>query len=112
MPCRLQSVLLVATIVVMANAMMDLFVPRFSMAQDLEEALLDQQANQLYQQGQYADAEPLVKRALAIREKTLGPEHRDVGVLLYNLAVLYDIQGRYADAEPLYKRALAIREKT
>ena len=62
-------------------------------------------------QGRYAEAEPLYKRALAIREKALGPDHPDVGTSLNNLAVLYQAQGRYAEAEPLYKRALAIREK-
>ena len=30
-------------------------------------------------QGRYAEAEPLYKRALAIREKALGPDHPDVG---------------------------------
>ena len=29
-------------------------------------------------QGRYAEAEPLHQRALAIREKALGPEHPDV----------------------------------
>ena len=62
-------------------------------------------------QGRYADAEPLYKRSLAIREKALGPDHPDVATSLNNLAALYDDQGRYADAEPLYKRSLAIREK-
>ena len=59
-------------------------------------------------QGRYADAEPLYKRALAIREKALGPDHPDVATSLNNLAALYNDQGRYADAEPLYKRSLAI----
>ena len=67
---------------------------------------------QLYHaQGRYADAEPHYQRALAIREKVLGPEHPDVATSLNNLAVLYRAQGRYADAEPRYQRALAIREK-
>ena len=67
---------------------------------------------ELYQaQGRYADAEPLYKRSLAIREKALGPDHPDVATSLNNLAVLYQDQGRYADAEPLYKRSLAIQEK-
>ena len=57
-------------------------------------------------QGQYAQAEPLYKRALAIREKALGPDHPDVAQSLNNLADLYSAQGRHADAEPLYKRAL------
>jgi tetratricopeptide (TPR) repeat protein len=62
-------------------------------------------------QGRYADAEPLQKRALAIREKARGPDDPDVATSLNNLAELYRKQGRYADAEPLYKR-LAIMGKT
>ena len=59
----------------------------------------------------YAEAEPLYRRALAILEKALAPEHPFVATPLNNLAELYRTQGRYAEAEPLYKRALAIREK-
>jgi tetratricopeptide (TPR) repeat protein len=55
-------------------------------------------------QARYADAEPLYKRSLAIREKELGPNHLDIGRSLNSLAVLYQAQARYADAEPLYKR--------
>ena len=62
-------------------------------------------------QGHYAQAEPLYKRSLAIREKALGPDHPDVATSLNNLALLYETQGQYAQAEPLYKRSLAIREK-
>ena len=40
-------------------------------------------------QGRYADAEPLYKRSLAIREKALGPDHPDVATSLNNLAELY-----------------------
>jgi tetratricopeptide (TPR) repeat protein len=61
-------------------------------------------------QGRYAEAEPLLTRALAIQEKALGPDHPDVADSLNNLATLYAEQGRYAEAEQLYKRALAIRE--
>ncbi len=63
-----------------------------------------------YAQGKYTEAEPLIERALAIREKALGPEHTDVGQSLNNLALLYHAGGRYSEAEPLYKRALAIWE--
>ncbi len=59
----------------------------------------------------YAEAEPLHKRSLAIREKALGPDHPDVAQSLNNLGGLYKVQGKYAEAEPLYQRALAIREK-
>ncbi|MBO0756798.1 MAG: CHAT domain-containing protein, partial [Bradyrhizobiaceae bacterium] len=66
----------------------------------------------LYQaQGRYAEAEPIMKRVLAIDEKALGPDHPDVSRDLGNLAALYQAQGRYAEAEPIMKRALAIDEK-
>jgi tetratricopeptide (TPR) repeat protein len=70
-------------------------------------AKLNDQAELFKEAGRYADAEPLYKRALAIWEKALGPDHPDVAQSLNNLADLYSAQGRYADAEPLYKRALA-----
>ena len=62
-------------------------------------------------QRRYAEAEPLMRRLLAIAEKSLRPEHPNLTVGLNNLALLYRAQGRYAEAEPLYKRSLAIREK-
>ncbi len=62
-------------------------------------------------QRRYAEAEPLHKRALAIREKALGAEHPRIATSLNNLALVYHDQGRYAEAEPLHKRSLAIREK-
>ena len=61
--------------------------------------------------GRYAEAEPLCKRSLAIREKQLGRDHPDVAHSLNNLATLYRDMGRYAEAEPLCKRSLEIREK-
>jgi CHAT domain-containing protein/tetratricopeptide (TPR) repeat protein len=62
-------------------------------------------------QGNYADAEGLYKRALAIYEKARGAEHPDVAQVLNHLAIVYYDQGKYTDAEGLYKRALSIREK-
>jgi len=73
---------------------------------------LTAQANELVEKGDLVRAEALFKRALAIDERALGPEHADVAVSLNNLAVLYQNEGRYADAEPIYKRTLAILEKT
>lgn len=45
-------------------------------------------------QEKYAEAEPLYERALAIREKTLGPDHPDVAMVLNNQAVLKNAQAR------------------
>jgi tetratricopeptide (TPR) repeat protein len=63
------------------------------------------------EQGKYADAEGLYKRALAIYEKTRGADHPDVANILNNLAGVYWDQGKYADAEELFKRVLTIEEK-
>jgi CHAT domain-containing protein len=68
---------------------------------------------ELYQTtGRYAEAEPLYKRSLEIRERVFGKNHPDVATSLNNLAFIYQDTGRYAEAEPLYMRSLEIHEKT
>ncbi|MFO7737347.1 MAG: tetratricopeptide repeat protein, partial [Desulfatiglandaceae bacterium] len=74
--------------------------------------LLNNLAERYRSLGNYARAEPLYKKSLAIVEKTYGPNHPHVARGLNNLAALYDSLGDYASAEPLYKRSLAIKEKT
>jgi tetratricopeptide (TPR) repeat protein len=59
----------------------------------------------------YAEAEPLYRRALRIREEQLGTDHPDVAASSNDLATLLQAQGKYAEAEPLYRRALRIREE-
>ena len=56
-------------------------------------------------------AEPLFKRALEVREKSLGPDHPNVAISLNNLAVIYSNQGKHWEAELIHKRALKILEK-
>jgi len=56
----------------------------------------------------YAQARPLYERALAIREKVLGPDHAQTVKSLDNLASPLHDQGELALARPLYERALAI----
>ena len=51
-----------------------------------------------------AEAEALYKRALAIRDKTLGAAHPDTVRLLGQLGVVYRQLGRAAEAEVLEKR--------
>lgn len=65
----------------------------------------------LIHSGLYAEAEPLVRRALAIDEKNYGPEHIAVARDLNNLAGLLEYTDRLAEAEPLYRRAQAVFEK-
>ena len=57
-------------------------------------------------------AEPLYRRALAIDEKSYGPDHPKVATDLNNLAILLSQTNRPSVAEPLYRRALAIDEKS
>src|SRR5207237_491026 len=67
-----------------------------------------------YKKASYPRAEPLLQRALEIREKALGPEHPDVATCLNSLAAVYRDRGDRGDydrAERLFQRALAIREK-
>ena len=52
------------------------------------------------------------RRALAIDEKSFGPEHPNVATSLNNLAAIARATNRLAEAEPLYRRALAIDEKS
>lgn len=56
-------------------------------------------------------AEPLMRRAIAVREKTHGPDHSAVGVSLNNLALIYLATKKLEEAEPLLKRTQAIFEK-
>ncbi len=62
-------------------------------------------------QGRYAEAEPLHKRSLAIREKGLGAVHPRVATSLENYAALLRKTGRGAEAKRLEARAKAIRAK-
>ena len=56
------------------------------------------------------EAEPLMRRALAIDEASYGPDHPNVAIDLNNLAPLLQATNRLGEAEPLMRRALAIDE--
>ncbi len=74
--------------------------------------LFNQLGALLYAKADYAEAEPLVRRAFAIDEKSYGPDHPEVANHLNNLAQLLQATNRLAEAEPLMRRALAIDEKS
>ena len=61
---------------------------------------------------QRAAAIPLYERSLAIKQKTLGPDHVDLTASLKALADLYERGRRHAETAPLYERLLAIEERT
>jgi tetratricopeptide (TPR) repeat protein len=59
---------------------------------------------------EWIQAEPLMRRALAIEEARYGLEHPKVAIGLHNLAQLLQATNRLPEAEPLMRRALAIDE--
>ncbi len=69
-------------------------------------------AQALRDQGKYREALPEAERALALRERLLGPNDPTLADALNLLALLFDDVDEYEKAEPLNLRALAIREKT
>jgi hypothetical protein len=62
-------------------------------------------------QGKFAEAETLLRRALALREKMDPPD--DIGLVksLLGLSSLYSAQRKYAEAEVPLSRAVSLLEK-
>lgn len=60
--------------------------------------------------GRAAEAEPFLRRALAIAEKQLGPSHPDLRARVRELASVLRHVGRLAEAEVLARRALRCSE--
>jgi hypothetical protein len=63
-------------------------------------------------QGQYAQAAPLFRRIIAIREAQLGSDHPDVAKALEEYAALLRKSGQAAEATSFEMRAKAIRAKS
>src|SRR5262249_53916751 len=72
-------------------------------------SLLMRAGGDLHRRAAHLQGKPLMNRALAIRERLLGP-HPETAATLNNLALLVQDQGDLAAARPLYEAALAIRE--
>jgi len=63
-------------------------------------------------QGRYAEAEPLFKQSLAMRQELLGDRHPSVAGSLFNLAGLYHKMERPSEALNLIQRSIQIYEQT
>jgi serine/threonine protein kinase/phage tail protein X len=59
--------------------------------------------------GRYDDAEPNLRKSLAIRRAALPAGHPDIAFGLNSLALLLQAQHKLAEAEPLYRESLQIR---
>jgi tetratricopeptide (TPR) repeat protein len=64
-------------------------------------------ANFLRDNGQYAAAGRMYRRALELSERALGPEHPNTLTSVDNVATMLQDTGDYAASEPLRRRALA-----
>ena len=53
---------------------------------------LNEEVDSLYQQGDYASAIAVAKKALQIAKRDLGPDYSNVAVSLNNLAEVYRVQ--------------------
>ncbi|HEV7475712.1 MAG TPA: tetratricopeptide repeat protein, partial [Pyrinomonadaceae bacterium] len=65
----------------------------------------------LFKEGKYDEALPLAKRALALREAALGPDHEIVQGSLLNLAELYTVLKKYGEAQKILERLLQTHEQ-
>ena len=72
---------------------------------------LNQKVTKLYQAGKYAEAIPLARKALEIREQALGPTHPTVVESLNNLAELEAAQDRFGLAAAFLKRGLIVQDR-
>ena len=61
--------------------------------------------------GDYAEAEPLFRRSLEIREKRSGADHPDYATSLNNLAGLYQDHGRVRQGRAALPPSPGDREK-
>ena len=74
--------------------------------------LFNQIAVLLLAKARSSHAEHLLRRAIRIDERSLGPDHPDVAPKLSNLAQVFEDANRLVEAEPLMRRALAIDERS
>ena len=77
----------------------------------LEWEILYDEADKLWEQGNYRLGISVARKALEVAETSFGKDDRNIGFSVSLLGLLYKAQGDYAAAESLLKRALAIDEK-
>ena len=84
-------------------------VPSVWAAQQTDPAVLNNLGSLYYSNGRYAEAEPLLNRAIEIwsSEPAAQPQ---LATALHNLAAVYRAESRFAEARALYERAVELRE--
>ena len=93
----------------MRTAALLLVLAAAGLAQD-DAGKLREQAVALAAQGKYADAEPLLKKAIEARENETRDGDPRLSDLIEELASVSRAQARNEDAEKLYLRSLALKQ--
>jgi non-specific serine/threonine protein kinase/serine/threonine-protein kinase len=78
---------------------------------ELQAQMMNVMGTVYFNLGLYSQAHPLLARAVEIRTRVLGVEHRDTLRSMNNLGTTLDEEGRYADAERLHRQLLDIRRR-
>lgn len=65
----------------------------------------------LVDQGEFARAQPVLRRSLALFEKVAGPDSLEAGESANNLAMVYRKDGQLAQAQQQLERALPLMQK-
>jgi tetratricopeptide (TPR) repeat protein len=73
--------------------------------------LMTQLADLYCRKKMFSDMDPLLTKALSIKEKAHGADHPAVATALKNLAMLYSAERNHEKAKAFFARALAIRQK-
>jgi eukaryotic-like serine/threonine-protein kinase len=73
---------------------------------------LDAMSSMFYDEGDFAHAESLIRRVVAIHQAMLGPDHHDTLSARHNLLGDIESQGRYAEALPQRIELLEQSEKS
>jgi hypothetical protein len=78
-------------------------------AQEAENALrLQQEAEQAFNERDYAKAETLFRRLADLREATVGSEHADTVWSLFYLGLVFELQGKNAETNQLLPRSKSL----
>jgi tetratricopeptide (TPR) repeat protein len=71
---------------------------------------LSRRALERQESGHPDEAVEMYRQVVDLREKLLGPQHKEVAVALNNLGVALRLAGKPAEADPVFRRALPIAD--
>jgi tetratricopeptide (TPR) repeat protein len=80
-------------------------------AQDASGTELTRQGLALMAEKKFTEAETVLQRAAAAKERELGPDHPDFARALLDLGTLYRLMNEHGKAEPPIRRAVGILER-